>query len=214
MAGVRGAVDGAPQVRFDNNRYRPQAGNRDVALHREAARDVLDHQLADAVGVRRLHRVRLIDRQVLGREVGAHLPDSGRGDARRQHHLADARLPGGLDRVPRAHHVGAEVRLRLRGNAEIDAGEMDDRVLAGHGRADGVEVEHVAFDERDVLHRRREVEDGDLVVVDERTDDVPAHAPARLGDQDAPAARLAVEVENRQLRERLRHLQLQVQSLT
>ena len=61
-----------------------------------------------------------------------------------------------------------------------------------HGRADGLEVEHVAFDERDVLHRWRKVEDRDLVVVDERIDDVPAHTPARPGDQDAPAARCTV----------------------
>ena len=54
VARVRGAVDGTLQVRFDDNRHRPQAGDRDGALHREAACDVLDHQLADPVGVGRL----------------------------------------------------------------------------------------------------------------------------------------------------------------
>ena len=104
------------------------------------------------------------DREDPGRVIGA---QAHGGDAGADHGPSYAHLLGGLQHVPGAEDVGAEVLLVGRLDAGVDRRQVDHPIVSREGPSETIEVENVGLGEHRMVGRWGDVEDGDLVTAGE-----------------------------------------------
>ena len=86
--------------------------------------DPLAAQLAEAIGIGRARRMRLVDRQIVGRHVRIAVIQPEHRTAGAMDHAANAGLKAGLEQVPGAHRVDLHGRRIVGGDRPVDAAKM------------------------------------------------------------------------------------------
>jgi hypothetical protein len=196
-------IDVAPEVRGARRRVGPQrlqlrgerlrrvdpgkaqADDVEPAPAREPGGEFLAGELGERVGILRQQRVRLVYRDVFGRDRPLKKGKAEHGHARGHDDAVDLERRCRLQHIERAHHVRAKDDLRHVERRPGDRREMDDSLGVLHATVDLTQIGQIGSPEGGGSVGRHEIDVGQIVALRDQVGDYrPPRQPAATRDHD------------------------------